>query len=145
MSIEQIYIKGESKLYVAEKDLVSGGINISQFFADGRKKSIAKIIDDETNFILLTFSEQERIHVDYLNTDVKTRLKDGSKPPLEIHEQVVVITKYNRKILVRPLYSEENYGVIVLYSDDDSVLWSIAIFSLESQSDSVLVSLPQSS
>lgn len=143
MSVEQIYIKGESKLYVAEKDLVSGGINISQFFADGRKKSIAKIIDDGTNFILLTFSEQERIHVDYLNTDVKTRLKDGRKPPLEILEQVAVITKYNRKILVRPLCSEENYGVIVLYSDDDSVLWSIAIFSLESQSDSVLISLPK--
>lgn len=145
MSVEQIYIKGESKLYVAEQDFVGGGINVSQFFADGRKKSIAKIIDDGTNFILLTFSEQERIHIDTLNTKVKTRLKDGSEPPLEVHEQVEIITKHNRKLLIRPLCSEENYGVIVLYSDDDSVLWSIAIFSLESQSDFVLISLPKNS
>ena len=57
MSVEQIYVIGKSNLFVAGKDLVSGGIIISKFSADGRRESVARIIDDGRDFSLLTFSE----------------------------------------------------------------------------------------
>ena len=144
MSVEQIYVIGKSNLFVAGKDLVSGGIVISKFSADGRRESVARIIDDGRDFSLLTFSEQNRIHINYLNTNIKTRLKDGSEPPQEVHEQVEIITKHNSKLLIRSLSSEKDSGIIVLYSDNDSVLWSIALFTL-TKNDSLLVSLPKSS
>lgn len=143
MSVELIYVKGKSNSFTAEKDLVSGGILISQFFENGRRESIARIIDDGRDFSLMTYSERTGIHIDYLSTDKKTILKDGSVPPQEVHEQVEIITKHNRKLIIRPLRAENNNGVIILYSDEDSVFWSLAVFSIEPITDSVLISLPK--
>lgn len=143
MSVELIYVKGKSNSFAAEKDLVSGGILISQFFADGRRESIARIIDDGRDFSLMTYSERTGIHIDYLSTVKKTILKDGSVPPHQVHEQVEIITKHNRKLIIRPLRAENNNGVIILYSDEDSVFRSLAVFSIEPITDSVLISLPK--
>lgn len=143
MSVDFISVKGKSNSFIAEKDLVSGGILISQFFADGRRESIARIIDDGRDFSLMTYSERTGIHINYLSTDKKTILKDGSVPPQEVHEQVVIITKHNRKLIIRPLRAENNNGVIILYSDEGSVFRSLAVFSMEPITDSVLISLPK--
>lgn len=145
MSVEQIYIKGDSKLYIAEKDLVSGGVNICRFNLEGRNTSVAKIVDDGAYFNLVTFPELTKIRIDQLRTDVKARLKDGSEPPQEIHEQIEIVTNHNRKLIVRPVSSKETCGVIVFYSDEDSVLWSLAYFRLVSPDDSLLISLPKKS
>lgn len=64
MSVDLIYVKGKSNSFAAEKDLVSGGILISQFFADGRRESIARIIDDGRDFNLMTYFERTGIHID---------------------------------------------------------------------------------
>ena len=71
MSVDFIFVKGKSNSFIAEKDLVSGGVLISQFFADGRRESIARIIDDGRDFSLMTYSERTGIHINYLSTDKK--------------------------------------------------------------------------
>lgn len=140
MSVERIPINTQSNLYFIEAAASGTGISFSQVYEDGRKKIIATIIDNGTEFILSKISEYG-IHIKSFNTDLQTRLIDGTLPPFEIDEQVEVLTKHNRKMIVRNLYdNNESTGVIIIYSDG-STLWSLAICRV--YFDSILISLPE--
>lgn len=144
MSVERINIITSNGYYYAEADPCGLGFRFRQVFPDAPDAEdgwVAAIYDNGENFMFGSM-QSEGLSIRVFKPTLPMTYKDGGKVPVDDDDQIEVVTKFGKKMVLRHLYPDKrSSGVIIGYSEDGTTLWSVAMCTLPPHSEALVFNL----
>lgn len=142
MAVERIDIYTNNACYYAEADPCGLGFRFRQVFPDNPDMEdgwVAAIYDNGENFVFGSM-QSEGLSIRVFKTTVPLTFKNGKKAPPIIEDQIEVDTKFNRKMVLRHIYSDKRPTGVIIGCYDRNTLWSVAMCNLPSHSNALVFS-----